>query len=231
MDEVNEIDKIEKIKSNINIKSFVVRVIMYVFSIFISTIGVAFAINGRLGISPVNSLPYVVSNILGVYMGMVATTILIFFLLAQIIILRKDFKWIQVTQILASFLFGYFVDISRGIIGDFVIPTYFGQLAMTFISILLIGTGISLFMSAKLVNLPPEGLIAAISQKYGFPIYKVMITIHSVTVLTGIVLSLTFLGELIGIREGTVLSALLIGKVVQYVKPVVGKGMERFGIE
>lgn len=215
----------------INIKNFTIRVSIYLFGLFISSFGVAFAINGRLGISPVNSLPYIVSSILEMYMGIVVTFILSFYLLLQIIILRKEFKLIQLTQLIVSFIFGYFVDFARFVVGNFAIPTYGGQLVMTIISILLIGTGITLFMSAKLVNLPAEGLVAAISQKYGFPMHKVMITMHSTVVFVGIILSLIFLNEVIGVREGTVLSAFFIGKTVQYVRLVVKPLLLKIGIE
>ena len=42
---------------------WVFRVLFYVLGLFVMALGVAIAANSNLGISPVNSLPYVVSEV------------------------------------------------------------------------------------------------------------------------------------------------------------------------
>ena len=44
---------------------FVKRIVIYLAGLFFVALGVAFSVNSNLGVSPVNSLPYVVSRILG----------------------------------------------------------------------------------------------------------------------------------------------------------------------
>ena len=63
--------------------------------------------------------------------------------------MRKDFKWINLTQLIFSTIFGYFVDLAKWIVGDFAIPTYAGQLLMLAISILLVAIGVSLYMGGQ----------------------------------------------------------------------------------
>ncbi|MCL1950169.1 MAG: DUF6198 family protein [Turicibacter sp.] len=198
------------------------RFVLYIFGLFIGAFGVAFAIQSNLGLSPMNSLPYVLSHVLGMNMGNVVIALLALYILIQMVILRKDFKWIDTTQILFSFIFGYFVDFTRFIVGDMPIASYTARLGMLLVSIVLIATGITLFMKARLVNLPSEGLIAAISFKVGKPFGTVAITVHTLTVLLGILVSFTFLGRVAGIGVGTILSALLIGKLI----PIVGKKVD-----
>ena len=41
---------------------FVFRILVYCVGLFILATGVAFSVNGNLGVSPVNSLPFVVSQ-------------------------------------------------------------------------------------------------------------------------------------------------------------------------
>ena len=201
---------------------------VYVFGLFVLAMGVAFSINSQLGVSPVNTLPFVISQILGTQVGMWTTALMALFVAAQIAILRKKFKWINLTQVIFAFIFGFFVDFTRWILGDFLIPTYFGQLAMLAISIVLIAAGIVLFMSARLVNLPPEGFCAVIADKYlGGKFHIAKIIMDSALVAAGIALSLLFLGGLIGVREGTVISAVLIGKIIPAIKkaltPILSK--------
>lgn len=207
------------------------RVLVYALGLFIAAFGVAFAVNARLGLSPMNSLPYLISHIAGVYMGHVVTALLVLYVLVQAIILGREFRPVQLGQVACSFLFGYFVDFTRMLLGTFTIPTYFGQLAMLFISMVCISLGITLFMSVRLVPLPSEGLVAAIVQKLKTAkFHKVMIVLHTGVVLLGIALSIIFLGGLYGIREGTVISAILIGKMMPTIRKIISPALGKLGI-
>mgnify|MGYP004689451339 CR=1 FL=1 len=141
------------------------RVILYAVGLLFMAFGVAFSVNSNLGVSPVNSLPYVISKI--IHMDLGNSVILVFscYILVQILVMRRDFKWINLTQLIFSTIFGYFVDLAKWIVGDFAIPTYAGQLLMLAISILLVAIGVSLYMGVKLVNMPMEGMTHAISEK------------------------------------------------------------------
>ena len=197
------------------------RIAVYILGLFLMAIGVAIAINSDLGISPVTSLPFVISLVSGESMVVVVTATFLIFILIQIILLRKNFKWINLTQILFSTIFGYFVDVARVIVGDFQIPTYFGQLLMIGVGIIIMSTGIILFVEARLVNLPMEGLVAAITQVVpNSKFHTVKMLMDSLVVILAIVVSLTFLGGLYAIREGTILTAVFVGKVMPYVRKV-----------
>jgi uncharacterized membrane protein YczE len=116
-------------------------------ALFLLALGVAISVNGNLGVSPVNSLPYIISQIINVPMGTCVTALFCFYILLQIIILRREFQPIQLLQIVFSTVFGYFVDFAKLLIGDFVIPTYFGRLTMLGISIVLIAVGSPIWLS------------------------------------------------------------------------------------
>ena len=118
--------------------NWIARVIVYALGLLILAFGVAFSVNSNLGVSPANSFPYVVSLILNQKMGTCVTVIFISYILLQILILRKEFQWINLTQILFSTLFGKFVDFAKMVLGDFCIPTYAGRLLMLAISLSLI---------------------------------------------------------------------------------------------
>ena len=205
------------------------RIVAYAIGLLILAFGVAFSVNSNLGVSPANSFPYVVSLILNTKMGNCVTVIFICYILLQILILRKDFQWINLTQILFSTLFGKFVDFAKMILDGFCFPTYAGRLLMLAISIVLIAIGISMYMGAKLVNMPTEGLASAIAAKLPnkeFHQTKVMVDCASVG--TALILSVCFLGGLQGIREGTIISAIVIGKVIPYANKVTRPLLQKF---
>ena len=197
------------------------RLATYVVGLFVLSLGVAFSVNADLGVSPVSTLPYVLSNITIFTLGQLTTAMMAAFILLQIVILRREFKWFNLTQIVFSFIFGYFVDFSRWILGDLVFPTYFGRLGMLAIAIVLIAAGIVLFIGAKIVPLPTEGFCLAVAQKRpGAKFHVVKMVMDCTLVLIGLGVVLIFADELFGIREGTIISAVAIGKIIPYVRRV-----------
>ena len=178
---------------------FAIRVLIYCVALFLLALGVAISVNGNLGVSPVNSLPYIISQIINVPMGTCVTALFCFYILLQIVF---------------STVFGYFVDFAKLLIGDFVIPTYFGRLTMLGISIVLIAVGITLYMDTELVPMSTEGLAACLAKKLNKPFPTMKTVMDCVIVGTGLTLSLVFLGKLDGIREGTIITAVVVGKLI-----------------
>lgn len=193
---------------------FVIRILVYCLGLLLLAFGVAISVNSDLGVSPVNSLPYVISRILNVQLGTCVTVVFCSYIAMQVVILRKEFRPINLLQILFSTLFGYFVDFAKWTIGAFALPGYVGRLGMLAVSILFIALGILLYLEAELVPMPMEGLTAAIAKKLHKPFPTMKTIVDCVVVGTGIVLCFVFLGKLDGIREGTVITAVVTGKII-----------------
>lgn len=203
------------------------RVLLYILGLFFLAMGVAFSVNSNLGVSPVNSLPYVISRVSGTAMSTCVIAVFCFYIVLQIVILRRDFHPINLCQIIFSTIFGYFVDFAKWIVGDFAIPTYFGQFAMLAISIVFIALGVMLYIEVNLVPMPMEGLSMTIANKMNIPFPTMKIVVDCIVVATGILISFVFLHTLVGIREGTVITAVVTGKIVGLFKkplsPVIQK--------
>lgn len=193
---------------------FVIRIVIYCLALLLMAFGVALSVNSNLGVSPVNSLPYVVSRILNVKMGTCVTVIFCFYILLQAVVLGKDFPLFNLLQIAVSTIFGYFVNFAKATIGGFVLPTYFGKLAMLAASIVLIALGMTLYMETHISSMPMEGLSSALAKRFGKPFPFMKTLTDCVTVGLVILLSFVFLGTLDGIREGTVITAMVVGKMI-----------------
>ncbi len=206
-----------------------IRILAYVAGIFILAMGVAFSVNSQLGVSPVSSLPYVMSLITGITMGTTTILVYLLFVLIQILVLRRDFQWISLAQLLFSVLFGYFIDFTRFLLGDFRFPTYAGQLAMLGISIVLISIGVVLYVNANIINMPMEAMTAAVRDKIltRLTFSDVKILLDTTVVVISVLFSLMFLGGVQGVREGTVLSALLIGQVMKRIHRFIVPALHR----
>lgn len=197
---------------------WVFRVLIYVLGLFLMAFGVAIAANSDLGISPVNSLPYVVSAVVNRDPGTCVTLVFCSYILLQIVILRREFKIINLLQIVFSTIFGYFVNFTKAIVGGFAIPTYAGKLLMLAVSIVFIALGVVLYIEVDMVPMPMEGLSLAVAGKTGVSFHNMKIIIDCLVVVVGAALSLICLHKLVYIREGTIITAIVTGKVMALVK-------------
>lgn len=203
------------------------RVFFYVLGLFFMAMGVAFSVNSNLGISPVNSLPYIVGQVTGIPMGTWVIIIFCSYILLQIILLRREFRPVQLLQIVFSTIFGYFVDFAKLLLGDAALPTYLGKLAMLAISIFLVSVGVFLYIAVELVPMPMEGLSLVIARKTKVPFPTMKVIVDCVVVAVSIGISLVFFHKLVGIREGTVITAVVTGKLIALLKKLLGSTIQR----
>lgn len=197
------------------------RLGIYCLGLLVLAFGIALSVNCQLGVSPVSSLPFVVSQILKISLGNCTIIVYSIYILLQMVISRK-FQPSLALQLVFSTIFGYFVDGAKYMLGDFCLPGYFGKLAMLAGSIVLIGFSLVLYIDVQIAPMPAEGLVGCLAGKLGKPFSKMKTAFDCTSVLVGIVLSFLFLGKLVGIREGTVLTALLAGRMMGALRKVIG---------
>ena len=94
-------------------------------------------------------------------------------------------------------------------------------------SILLIGFSLVLYIDVQLAPMPAEGLAGCLGEKLHKPFSSMKTLVDCSSVLVGAVLSLLFLGKLVGIREGTVLTALLVGKTMGTFRKFLGPRIQK----
>lgn len=203
-------------------RKFIKKVLIYIAGVFILAIGINISKLSQLGISPVSAVPYACELIWGIELGQASLLVFIVFIFLQILLLRKNYRPIQLLQLACTYILAVFLTYTGRDYLLFCLPlpaNYLIKLVYLFVSILIIGIGVSLYLITNLVPLPAEGLMRAIIElsrgRYKFS--SVKIAVDSILVGISALLSLVFLGELRSVREGTVLSALLVGKVVGFV--------------
>lgn len=206
---------------------YLIRIGVYCVGLLILAFGVVLSVNSNLGVSPVSSLPYVISVIVKAPLGICVTLTYCAFILLQVLIQRRDFKLINLLEILFSTIFGYFVDFAELVLMGVHFEAYGIRLAMLAVSIVLIALGLVIYVDAKLVPMPMEGLVGCISEKTGKTFGAVKTVIDCLVVLTGVVLCLVFLGRIDGIREGTVITAIVTGKLVGMIRKAIGPALNR----
>ncbi|MFI3326407.1 MAG: DUF6198 family protein [Clostridia bacterium] len=204
-------------------------VIIYLLGLFITALGVCFSIISSLGVTPSSSTPYVVSIITNIELGTCTTLVLISFVILQIIILGKDFKKKDLLQIIAGSVFGSLITLAEFITsGIQTSDIYFVNLFYCGVGVIFIALGVMLYLSPKILSLPAEGLMQAVAFKFKLPIPTAKIICDCSLVILASILSLIFLGNITGLREGTVISAVFVGLCMKLFNKLFGKQLNDF---
>lgn len=212
------------------------KLFIYLIGLLILAIGINISKAAKLGISPVSAVPYACELIWGIDLGKANTAVYITLMALQIVILRKDYEPKQLLQIVCTYIVGVFITYTSTDYLLFWLPipnNYLVKLLYLGISIVFIGTGVSLYLMPNFPPLPPEGLMGAIVEKSNgrFKFSNVKVAVDCSLVLISAILSIVFLSGLKTVREGTVLAALLVGRVVgfisKYFKEAIIEWMEK----
>lgn len=193
---------------------FIRRLAVFLIGMFIMALGVGAAVKSNLGISPVNSIPYVLSRVTVFEQGRMTPVVFCVFIMLQILLLKKDFPLLQLFQIAIAAVFGFFVTWANRIWAPVMPQSYLFRLFLTLLSVLLISIGVFLYLSAKLIPQPMEGLCLAIEKKSGWQYSNIKICSDCTLVAIAALISYIGCGRIVGIREGTVITMVSVGKIL-----------------
>lgn len=202
-------------KEKINISLLIRKFIVLTAGLFILAFGIALSSKTGLGVSPSQSLSYIVSLITPLSMGTATMILNLCFFAGQILILRKNFKPIRFLQLIVVFIFSYFTDLTLSVVAPLEITSYWARLLLSIASCMVIALGVFLEVKAGLIVMASEGFISALSDviKKDFGITKIFLDWGCI--ILSVIISLISFGALQGVREGTVIAAFLVGFFVR----------------
>lgn len=192
------------------------RSITLLIGLFVMAFGVSLSVKANLGTSPVSCVPYVYSQAFPLSMGVTSIIINVLLILGQMALLRKKYEPIQLLQFPVALAFGVFIDFTLYLLSSLNASNYFIQITLCLSSCIIIGFGVFLEVKAKVTYLAGEGLSLAISKTFKKDFGKTKVGVDSGLVVIGIISSFALLHNLQGIREGTILAALLVGTFVRF---------------
>ena len=193
------------------------RYLIFLVGLFVNSLGVSLITKANLGTSPISSIPYVLSLNFPFTLGNFTIFFSILLIILQLIILRKNFKLEHILQIPVSIIFGYFIDLTM-ILFSWVNPeVYIMKIVYLLIGCMILGAGVYMEVLADVVMLPGESFVRAIvlTWKTNFGTTKICFDVSMAVIAA--VLSFVFAGRLDGVREGTVIAALLVGFIARLI--------------
>lgn len=223
-------------------KKMVNRIIIYVAGLLVLALGIILNTKAGLGVSPIISVSYSISQINGFNFGNMTLGLYAVFVLIEIIMHvtenlrsrksqntalapanKNSLKYIILTDILQfplSIVFTRFMNLFFGAIPDFspkganTVPHFCLQLLVLFAALTLTGIGAAMSLNMRIIPNPGDGIIQAIADfvHKGVGITKNCFDIFNVAFTCCI--GMIFTGHLVGIGIGTICSMIGVGRVI-----------------
>lgn len=195
------------------------RYLWFIVGVLVNSFGIALITKAALGTSPISSVAYVLSLALPLTIGQFTFIMNMVFIALQPVLLRREYRPIQVLQIAVNVAFSAFLDVSMGMLSWLDPTTLPAQLAALLVGCAILGVGVAVEVAPDVLMVPGEGLVRAIyivvSRRFGSARFGTIKNLFDTSLmLIAVVLSLAFFGYLNGIGVGTVIAALLVGRIV-----------------
>lgn len=184
------------------------------FFIGINLLAVGIILNTRsdLGVAAFTSFFYALSKITGISLG--ASSVIVYFvlILLQFLLLRRITLSVLL-QIPFSVVFGMVTDFY-----DYIIPegesSFVGRLLLLAVAICLTSIGVYLYTNCHLVMTPVEGIVQTIADRWDLKFSLIKNCFDFSMLLLTILTCLLLKQPIFGIGIGTVISALLLGRII-----------------
>ena len=213
-------------KENSAYASIFRRVLLYIVGAILLGFGIVLCVKCEMGVSPINSIPYVATNLVPLSLGTLSIAFYLVNIAAELILSERRQYIGILLQLPVSLLFGFVIDL-----WDALLPSA-GSLAMQLVclcgSLFFIAFGIMLVVTARLVPDPPTGAVQAISRAAKKPMGSVKVVYDCACVVISLLLGLIGAHRVIGFGIATIASAVFVGRILALLQATVGKWLRKY---
>lgn len=178
--------------------------------LFVNAIGVVLLAKSGLGTSPMGAMPLVLSEKFSISLGVFTFGLYGVFFLVQMVLLGKNLKPRDFLQLPLSVFFSLVIDLVVAFIGDMKPSNYMIMMGWFLFGCVFRALGVSMQVTADVAMLSGEAVMKVIARKSRMDFSIVKLIGDLAMVIISLILSLTLLGGFVGIREGTIISAIII---------------------
>ena len=189
---------------------------MYVVGMFILALGLTLNTKANLGVSPIISVPYSISQITGLNFGDLTFVVYAMFVVVQIIIhIRlKNHKRIasDILQLPLSLIFTRLLNIftvhiptSQNLGIRFIILTF---------AIICTGIGAAMSLSMQIVPNPGDGIVQALAERFDKSVGITKNLFDCLNLSITLCISLFIAHQIVGVGIGTVIAVVGLGRVI-----------------
>lgn len=194
----------------------IIRWILTILAVILNALGVAFITTAGLGTVPATSIPNVLAITVPRFtIGEYLFVLSLIQIGIQIALLKKDFPVTQFSQLIPSVILSYFVDFFLLALSRLPVSNYGARLVVLLIGTVILAFSIALEVKVDLIYLPLDGMNKAIAEKTGKSFDLIKTLADCVMVGIAVVMILIARHGLYGVREGTIIAALVAGYIVK----------------
>lgn len=204
------------------------RWVCYLIGMFVLALGLTLNTKTGLGVSPIVSVAFCVSQLLELNFGDMTFLLYVLFVIAQFWIRGKQRRMSDLLQIPLSLVFSRVLNLYDALIlYDSTKASFLSNLLLLLAAVLLTGIGVSMTVNMRLVPNPGDGIVAALAQRMGWEqgVGKNVFDVCCVILTCGI--GLLASGHIIGIGVGTVIAMLGVGRAISLVNGLFQEKMCR----
>lgn len=192
------------------------RFIVYAIGMFVLALGLTLNTKADLGVSPIISVPYSISQITGYNFGDLTFVVHALFVVVQMVIhlnLKKNKKIMSdLLQLPLSLIFTRLLNIFST-----YIPTS-QNLGIRFIvlafAIICTGVGAAMSLSMQLVPNPGDGIVQALAERFNKSVGLTKNLFDCFNLCITLCISIFIAHQIVGVGIGTVIAVLGVGRVI-----------------
>lgn len=192
-------------------------------SLFVNAFGVVLITKASLGTSPISGVPYVLSLATTPSFGFYTLLLNIVFMITEIVLMggavARSKRFELAVQIPVLAFFSCSIDASMAILANLRPSTYPQMISLLTLGSLILAAGIGWAVKADVAMNPGEYVVNIICRKTGRAFGTVKLCFDMTLVCLAVVLSLATMHNLSGLREGTLVAALLVGPMERMLYP------------
>ena len=192
------------------------RILVFAVGLLVISLSIGFITKASLGTPPISSIPYSLSLIFpSLSLGNFTIIYSLLLVFLQLVILGKQADKVSLgLQVVISFVFGYFIDFGMMLLGDFSPEIYWERIVCVLIGCFGLAFGVYLQIVADFTMVPGDGFAYALSVRIKKKPYRVVRVCSDVSMIViAAIIGYIGMGTTGGVREGTVICALLIGTI------------------
>lgn len=190
------------------------RYLWFAIGVAINSFAIALIAKADLGVGAISCVAYVLAEASGLSFGAFTFIVNMLFIVGQVVLLRRDFKPIQFLQVVVNIAFSSLIDVSAALMAGFALDTIPLQVAGLAVGCILLALGIAVEVAPNVLLVPGEGIVRAINAVTQKPFGSCKAAFDTSLVVIALVLSFALLGDIVGVGVGTVVSALVVGRIV-----------------
>ena len=192
------------------------RILVFAVGLLVISLSIGFITKASLGTPPISSIPYSLSLIFpSLSLGNFTIIYSLLLVFLQLVILGKQADKVSLgLQVVISFVFGYFIDFGMMLLGDFSPEIYWERIVCVLIGCFGLAFGVYLQIVADFTMVPGDGFAYALSVRIKKKPYRIVRVCSDVSMIViAAIIGYIGMGTTGGVREGTVICALLIGTI------------------